>query len=100
MKRHRPLTAIDVKIASLNHFGTGDHPWADEKNLRFFTPSYLRECLARAVASPEVSDAAKQVAQAILDGEREESFTLPLDTGDEVGLTQKRRGKTSPRKGA
>jgi hypothetical protein len=61
--------AADNRLRSfaINHFGKGDHPFADADSLSFFEAPYVRECLLRCAASdkvnPQARARAKELAQ-------------------------------------
>jgi len=58
-----------LRCFALNHFGKGDHPFADADTLSFFKAPYVRECLLKCADSdkvnPQARERAKALAQAI-----------------------------------
>lgn len=53
---------------AINHFGTGGHPMAEVATINFFTDSYMRECVKRAVDSGKLSSVAVLIGQNYLEG--------------------------------
>jgi len=51
---------------SINHFGTGEHPCPDEKELAYFTEYYLVTCLRQVVMSSFVTEEGKDIASALI----------------------------------
>jgi hypothetical protein len=47
----------------INRYGTGQHPWAKPNDLQKFQPNYVRGCVERALASGNLSDAGRKLAQ-------------------------------------
>jgi len=50
----------------INKYGTEQHPWAQPNGLLNFQRDYVRECVERALASGNLSDSARKLAQEYL----------------------------------
>lgn len=52
---------------AVNNFGNGEHPYANEDTLRYFTPPYVRECVQKAIDSDKITEAAVTVGKSVLE---------------------------------
>lgn len=57
----------EVRCFAINHFGKGQHAYADSVSLPHFTPNYVRRCLRKMADSdgikPEFRQRAKELAK-------------------------------------
>jgi hypothetical protein len=50
----------------INRYGTNQHSWAQPNRLQNFQPNYVRECVERALASGNLSDGGRKLAEEYL----------------------------------
>jgi hypothetical protein len=50
----------------INRYGTDQHSWVQPNGLLNFQPDYVRECVERGLASGNLSDAGRRLAQEYL----------------------------------
>jgi hypothetical protein len=64
---HLNLTDDEKRFANfvINHYGSGQHPVADEHTFDGFAIEYLKELLNKIGEGPKLSDVAKSLAQSI-----------------------------------
>jgi hypothetical protein len=55
----------DVRCFAINHFGAGDHPYADKQSLPHFKAPYVRECLLKMAAHANIRPEFRQRAEAL-----------------------------------
>jgi hypothetical protein len=55
----------DVRCFAINHFGDGQHPYADADTLAGFTAPYLRKCLRKMAAHKNIRPEFQQRAAAL-----------------------------------
>jgi|TARA_Y100000782_G_C10020593_1_gene196820 hypothetical protein len=47
------MTNTELKCEVINHFGDGQHPWADKATIDMFANDYLLECIDKAIPNSE-----------------------------------------------
>jgi len=68
--RANRLAENKLRCFAINHFGDGQHPYAETSNLTFFKPAYVRECLLKCAASDKVTPQAQANARRLAEGEQ------------------------------
>jgi hypothetical protein len=52
----------DLRCFAINHFGSGDHAYADNESLKHFKADYVRECLRKCAANEHIMPFAREHA--------------------------------------
>jgi hypothetical protein len=61
------VTLDETLCFAINHFGSGGHPAATPENIDTFGAEYVKDCVAKALASGKISASAAARLKAFID---------------------------------